>query len=106
MITNYLNDELAKGFAVQNQLYASAMEKLKGTPEATADMERLKIPIHQADLSAILASFMQAIRGIKKEVGTDVAASQKLRADSAEKIYAELAKGQDEPNRIITVEEV
>lgn len=49
-IASFLSDELASGFAAQNQIYASAAALLKGSPEAAADAERLKTPIHQVEL--------------------------------------------------------
>lgn len=68
-ISGFLSDELASGFAAQNQIYASAAALLKGSPEAAADAERLKTPIHQVELQTIEDSFMHAVREIKREVG-------------------------------------
>ena len=38
LISGYLDDELAKGFAAQNQLYATVASMLKGQPEAARDV--------------------------------------------------------------------
>ena len=98
--------ELASGFAAQNQIYASAAALLKGSPEAAADAERLKTPIHQVELQNIEDSFMRAVREIKREVGSDVAASKKLTAQAVKRIYAELTRGQNKPMRKISPEQL
>ena len=105
-IASFLSDELASGFAAQNQIYASAAALLKGSPEAAADAERLKTPIHQVELQNIEDSFMRALREIKREVGSDVAASKELTAQAVKRIYAELTRGLSKPLRKISPEQL
>lgn len=78
LISNYLDDELAKGFAAQNQLYASVADLLKSQPEASEDVKRLRTPVYQADTQMIQKPFMAAVQDVKKEVGNDLAASREL----------------------------
>ena len=94
-IASFLSDELA-----------SAAALLKGSPEAAADAERLKTPIHQVELQNIEDSFMRAVREIKREVGTDVAASKELTAQAVKRIYSELTRGQSKPLRKISPEQL
>ncbi|MDO5396733.1 MAG: helix-turn-helix transcriptional regulator [bacterium] len=53
LISRYLNDELAKGFAAQNQLYDAVVSLMSGDKHIAHDVSTLKIPVYQADLSAI-----------------------------------------------------
>lgn len=106
LISGYLDDELAKGFAAQNQLYATVTGMLKGEPEAIDDVKKLQTPVYQADLTAIQRSFMNAVQAVKKEVGNDLFATRELTSQAVKKIYAELTKGQKKPNRNITTEQV
>lgn len=41
LISGYLDDELVKGFAAQNQLYATVAGMLKSHPEAVDDVKKL-----------------------------------------------------------------
>ena len=88
LISGYLDDELAKGFAAQNQLYATVAGMLRGQPDAVDDIKKLQTPVYQADLTAIQRSFMAAIQAVKKEFGNDLLASRELTAQAAKKIYA------------------
>ena len=106
LISGYLDDELAKGFAAQNQLYKTVAGMLRGQPDAVDDVKKLQTPVYQADLTAIQRSFMNAIQAVKKEFGNDLLASRELTAQAAKKIYAELTKGQHKPNRKITPEQI
>ena len=106
LISGYLDDELAKGFAAQNQLYATVAGMLRGQPDAVDDIKKLQTPVYQADLTAIQRSFMAAIQAVKKEFGNDLLASRELTAQAAKKIYAKLTKGQHKPNRKITPEQI
>lgn len=106
LISGYLDDELAKGFAAQNQLYAMVAGMLRGNPKAVDDVKKLQRPVYQADLAAIQKSFMAAVQAIKKETGNDLAATRELTSQTVKKIYAELTKGQKKPNRKITPEEI
>ena len=106
LISGYLDDELAKGFAAQNQLYATVAGMLKSQPEAVDDVKKLQTPTYQADLTAIQRSFMSAVQAVKKEVGNDLSANRELTSQAAKKIYAELTKGQKKLNRKITAEQI
>ena len=57
-ISSYLDDELAKGFAAQNQLYANIAGMLRGQPEAACDVKKLQAPTYQADLT-LTAPFLR-----------------------------------------------
>ncbi len=106
-ISQYLNDELASGFAAQNQMYSTVAELMcKNKPEAAADIRRLKTSVYQADLSSIETMFMNAVKEIKIEYGNDLKAAQKLTELQIKKIYSELAKGQHKPNKKITGEQL
>ena len=106
LISGYLDDELARGFAAQNQLYATVAGMLKSQPEAVDDVKKLQAPTYQADLTAIQHSFMSAVQAVKKEVGNDLSATRELTAQAMKKIYAELTKGQKKLNRKITAEQI
>ncbi|MCC8091492.1 MAG: helix-turn-helix transcriptional regulator [Oscillospiraceae bacterium] len=106
LISSYLDDELTKGFAAQNQLYAMVAGMLRGNPKAVDDVKKLQRPVYQADLAAIQKSFMAAVQAIKKETGNDLAATRELTSQTVKKIYAELTKGQKKQNRKITPEEI
>ena len=101
-----MDDELAKGFAAQNQLYATVAGMLKSQPEAVDDVKKLQAPTYQADLTAIQRSFMSAVQAVKKEVGNDLSANRGLTSQAVKKIYAELTKGQKKLNRKITAEQI
>lgn len=106
LISGYLDDELAKGFAAQNQLYAAVAGMLRGKPEAMEDVKKLQVPVYQADIEAIQRSFMNAVQAVKKEVGNDLSATRELTSQAVKKIFAELSKGQQKPFRKITAEQV
>ena len=106
LISGYLDDELAKGFAAQNQLYATVASMLKGQPEAARDVKRFQTPVYQADLAAIQRSFKAAVQAVKKEIGNDLSATRELTSQATKKIYAELTKGQKKPSRKITPEQI
>lgn len=106
LISGYLDDELAKDFAAQNQLYATVAGMLKSQPDAVDDVKKLQTPVYQADLTAIQRSFMAAVQAVKKEVGNDLSATRELTSQAVKKIYAELTKGQKKLNRKITAEQI
>ena len=67
LISGYLDDELAKGFAAQNQLYKTVAGMLRGQTDAVDDVKKLQTPVYQADLTAIQRSFMNAGQAVKKD---------------------------------------
>ena len=87
LISGYLDDELAKGFAAQNQLYATVAGMLRGQPDDVDDIKKLQTPVYQADLTAIQRSFMAAVQAVKKEVGNDLSANRELTSQAVKKIY-------------------
>lgn len=102
LFSRYLDDELAKGFAAQNQLYATIAGMLGSVPDAVEEVKNLQVPIYQFDLTAIQRSFMSAVQAVKKEVGN----GRQLTSRAVKEIYAELTKEQKKPNRKITVDQV
>ena len=86
LISGYLDNELAKGFAAQNQLYATVAGMLRGQPDAVNDIKKLQNPAYQADLTAIQRSFMAAVQAVKKEVGNDMLFSENLSKQDIQKI--------------------
>ena len=107
LISGYLDDELAKGFAAQNQLYANCRRYAERPAGSRLTMlKKLQAPTYQADLTAIQRSFMSAVQAVKKEVGNDLSANRELTSQAVKKIYAELTKGQKKLNRKITAEQI
>ena len=106
LIASYLDDELAKGFAAQNQLYASVAQLLNGVPEAVREIDSLKTPVYQTDLNQIQRSFGNAVIAVKREVGNDLSASRRLTEQVVKRIYAEMAKGSKKQNRRISAEQL
>jgi transcriptional regulator with XRE-family HTH domain len=100
MIEQYLDDTIAKGYVAHNQLI-TAMNNLTlehRVPEAVKAVRAantLKIPPHQADLANIEATFMAAVKEVKREASSDMAAFQELYAKDMKQITAKLTKGQD-----------
>lgn len=106
LISRYLDDELAKGFAAQNQLYVMAAEILGEIPEAAKEVKNLQVPPYQFDLTAIQRSFMKAVQDVKKELGNHLFDSCELTAQMMKKMYTELTKGQSKRLRKITAEQI
>ena len=106
LISRYLDDELAKGFAAQNQLYATAAEMLSEIPEAAKEVKSLQVPEYQFDLTAIQHSFMNVVQSVKKELGDNLSDSREVTAKIMKKMYKELTKGQSRPLRKVTVEQI
>ena len=61
LISRYLDDELAKGFAAQNQLYATVAGMLSGVPESVNEVKNLQVPVYQFDLTAIQRSLASVL---------------------------------------------
>lgn len=105
LISRYLDDDIAKGIAAQNQLLAS-LSRLLGIAEAATDIRSLKIPTYSFDLTDIQSKFMRAVKEIKSERGKDLNTVQKLTDEEVKKIYSELAKGRDKSLKKVTAEEL
>lgn len=65
-------------------------------------LNRLKVPVYQADLTLIQNQFMITIKEVKKEIGSDLAAAQSRTEEITKEIFAELTKGQDMRHPSIT----
>ncbi|MCD8096739.1 MAG: helix-turn-helix domain-containing protein [Lachnospiraceae bacterium] len=112
MIKQYFDDTLAVGFAAQNTMISSVSSLLRGTVatdaavQAARDINRLKVPVYQADLSSIQNQFMVTIKEVKKEIGSDLAAAQSKTEEITKEMFAKLTKGQDMRHLSITPEQV
>ena len=106
LISRYMNDELEKGLAAQNQLYNSVASLLSGNKQIAHEVSALRTPIYHADLSAIQNSFMKAVKEIKDETGIKIKTAKKLEKDAFDKMLSELTKGQDIQKCKITPEDI
>ncbi|MCI8283910.1 MAG: hypothetical protein HFE90_01390 [Firmicutes bacterium] len=59
--------------------------------EAAKTISVSKMPIYQADLTAMQNTFTNVL----KEIGSNVADAQTISKENAQQMYAELTKGQD-----------
>jgi transcriptional regulator with XRE-family HTH domain len=112
MIAQYFDDTLAEGYAAQNQMLASVSSMLLGQTKTAAAVQAArqsnaqKVPVYQADLSNIEATFMAAVKEAKKEVGSDLAAAKALSREVTETLFADLTKGQDMQKLTVTPEQL
>ena len=67
----------------------------KAIAEAAKTIGISRTPIYQADLTAIQNAFMNVLKEIKKEIGSNVSDAQAMSKEAAQQMYAELTKGQD-----------
>lgn len=106
-IAQYFEDTLASGYAAQNQLLAtvSAMMQPKNK-EMLRDINALKTPVYQADLTTIQNTFLLAIKEIKKDIGSDLEAVKLLTKESAVQMFSELTRGQDVQQLSVTPEQI
>ena len=112
MIAQYMDDTLARGYAAQNQMFATVGSLLLGQNQAPEAVQAartanaMKIPAYQADQTTIQNTFMTVVKEIKKEAGSDLVAAKAISKEATEKMFAELTKGQDMLNPTITPEAV
>lgn len=112
LIGQYLDDTLAEGYALQNQMMTTLRSMLMGavrtdaTVQAAREVNRLKVPPYQADLTTIQNQFMAAVREVKQEVGNDLDAAKSLSKAVTQKMFTELTKGQDMQSPSITPEQI
>ncbi|MCC8169493.1 MAG: helix-turn-helix domain-containing protein [Oscillospiraceae bacterium] len=106
LISRYLNEDVAKGFAAQNQIYDSVAALISGNRQAVHDVKSLKTPIYQADMSAIQRQFTTAVKEIKEDVSKESENTKRLTKEICDKMISEIAKGSDIPNRKITAEDM
>lgn len=105
LISRYLNDDIAKGIAAQNQLFAS-LSRLLGNDEAAEDIRSLRTPTYAVDLTDIQNKFMRTVKEIKSARGNDLKAVRILTDEEVKKIYSELTKSKDKPLKNVTPEEL
>lgn len=92
-------------------MYATLSSLTRKTVKSNADSQtakkilQMRTPVDQADLATIKTQFMLAVKEVKKEIGNDYAAAQALTA-AAERMFAELTKGQNMENPKVTPEQV
>ncbi len=112
LIGQYLDDTLAEGYALQNQMMTTLRSMLMGavrtdaSVQAAREVNRLKVPPYQADLTTIQNQFMAAVREVKQEVGNDLDATKSLSKAVTQKMFTELTKGQDMQSPSITPEQI
>ena len=112
LIGQYLDDTLAEGYALQNQMMTTLRSMLMGavrtdaTVQAAREVNRLKVPPYQADLTTIQNQFMAAVREVKQEVGNDLDAAKSLSKAVTQKMFTELTKGQDMQSPSVTPEQI
>ena len=112
LIGQYLDDTLAEGYALQNQMMTTLRSMLMGAVrtdaavQAAREVNRLKVPPYQADLTTIQNQFMAAVREVKQEVGNDLDAAKSLSKAVTQKMFTELTKGQDMQSPSVTPEQI
>ena len=112
LLEQYFSDTFAAGFAAQNQMYNTLINLLrnssldKATNQTAKDINRLKTPVYQADLTTIQNQFMATVNEIKKDIGNELAASQMLTHNTVKLMFDELTKGQDIHKAHITPEQI
>ena len=115
MIAHYFDDTLAAGYAAQNQMYSTLSALLMGEAkhhpedreaitEAAKTVNVSRMPMYQADLTAIQNAFMNVLKEIKKKIGSNVSDAQAMSKEAAQQMYAELTKGQDVTKPNVTPE--
>ena len=112
ILEQYFDDTIAAGYAAQNQMYATLSSLTRKSVKSDAANQtakkilQMRTPVYQADLTTIENQFMLVVKEVKKEIGNDYAATQALTAAAAERMFAELTKGQDMENPKVTPEQV
>lgn len=81
-------------------------EDREAITEAAKTVSVSRMPMYQADLTAIQNAFTNVLKEIKKEIGSNVAGAQTMSKEAAQQMYAELTKGQDVTKLNITPEMV
>ena len=95
-IAHFFKGTFAEGFAIQNQLYDMVSRTVCGddeiSKEVSEDIQSMKTPIYQADLTMIDNGFMSIVKDIKKTVDTDFSHSRKLTQETFEGIRQSLVR--------------
>jgi transcriptional regulator with XRE-family HTH domain len=105
-IERLMDDQIASGFAAQNQMYASLSTMLAGEPAVAKEVSDMKTPIYQAELTAIQNTFMMAVKEMKKDAGTHVDGTKAATKEATQRIFAELQKNQERPNQKVEAEQL
>lgn len=112
MVEQYFNDTLASGFAAQNQMYTTLSSLLRksiktdAAVQAAREVNRLKAPVYQADLTTIQNQFMASLKEVKKEMESDFTAIQKISQAATKEMFEKLTKGQDIQHPSVSAEQV
>lgn len=112
MIEQYFNDTLASGFATQNQMYTTLSSLLRKTVktdaavQAAREVNRLKVPVYQANLTTIQNQFMASLKEVKKEMESDFTAIQNISQAATKEMFEKLTKGQNIQHPSISAEQV
>lgn len=112
LIGQYLDDTMAQGYAFQNEMMSTLRSMLMGAVQTNAavqaarEVNRLKVPLYQADLTTIQNQFIAAVREVKKEVDNDLEATKRISKAATQKMFAELTKGQNMRHPSITPEQI
>lgn len=108
MIEHYLDDTFAAGAAVQNQIFASMSELLVGAGqrEVAQAVNLSKVPPHQVELTKIQTVFMNMLKEMKHDVGSDLGTAKNVTKEVVERMMDELSKGQEAPLTSITPDQV
>jgi len=111
-IDQYFDDTLASGFAAQNQMITtikgmlSRTVKTEASKQVARDINTVKTPVYQADLTQIQNQFLLAIKEVKKEIDSDLRAFQILTKDITANVFSEVTKGKDMQNLRVMPEDI
>ena len=112
IIDQYFDDTLASGFAAQNQMITtikgmlSRTVKTEASKQVARDINTVKTPVYQADLTQIQNQFLLAIKEVKKEIDSDLRAFQILTKDITANVFSEVTKGKDMQNLRVMPEDI
>ena len=108
MIAQYLDDSLAAGVAVQNQIFASMSELLAGAgqQDAARAVSLSKVPPYQVELTKMQALFTTMLKEMKREVGSSLDSARALTKEVIGRLLNELSKGQNISLISITPEQI
>ena len=106
MLARFFLDINASGYAIQNQYIDAASEMMTvlskedskwatHLKEALGDMQAMKVPVYQADLTTIQNTFMSIVKDIKKEIGSNLPKQRGAIRAAMEQIYAELPRARN-----------
>ena len=108
MIAQYLDDSLAAGVAIQNQIFASMSELLAGAGqrEAARAVSLSKVPPYQVELIKMQALFTTILKEMKRDAGSDLESAKALTKEVIGRLIDEVTKGQEASLTSITPEQI